>query len=89
MDKRNPTQLTRAQWKAFYNDTKLFNSLVGCRYYCRCGHTVIITPKQDRAMCDWCNNWVYKDPVEQQKHDAILKERESLLKFKKEMRKYL
>jgi hypothetical protein len=40
-------------------------------------------------MCDWCKRWVYSDPVEQQKHDEITREREKLMNFKKEMRRYL
>lgn len=77
------------EWQMFNRQKKLDKSLVNCKYYCRCGHTVIITPNQERGMCHWCNRWVYSDPVEQQKHDAIIKERENRMKFKKEMRKYL
>lgn len=88
-EKDNSNQLSKRQWKQFHEETKLFNSMVSCRFYCRCGHTVIITPSQDRAMCDWCKRWVYSDPVEQQKHDEITREREKLMNFKKEMRRYL
>ena len=92
MGKGNPYQLSKGQIRAFYEDTKMFNNLMTCRYYCKCGHSVTITPKQERTFCDWCRHWVYKDPVEQQKYDEMMKERERNLKtykFRKEMRKYL
>lgn len=31
------------------------------RYYCKCGHSVIIRPKLDRTLCHWCNNLVFKN----------------------------
>lgn len=31
------------------------------KYYCSCGHSVIIPYFQDRKLCSWCKHWVYKD----------------------------
>lgn len=90
MDKEHKDyEMSHKEWKMFNRQKKIEKSLTLCRYYCSCGHSVTITPKQDRAMCDWCKRWVYSDPVEQQKHDAITREREKLMNFKKEMRRYL
>lgn len=30
-------------------------------YKCRCGHTVVITNKEGRAICSNCHKWVFKD----------------------------
>lgn len=92
MAKKNTSRLSGGIARKFHYETKRFNSLSTCRYYCKCGHSVTISAQQERVFCDWCKHWVYKDPVEQQKYDEIMKEREKNLesyKFRKEMRKYL
>ena len=45
-------------WK---EDLRRFKSLSECRYYCYCGHSVIINPKETRVLCTYCGHWVYKD----------------------------
>lgn len=30
-------------------------------YKCKCGHTVVITNKNGRALCSYCHNYVFKD----------------------------
>lgn len=30
-------------------------------YKCKCGHSVVITNKDGRAICSYCNKWVFKD----------------------------
>ena len=30
-------------------------------YKCKCGHTVVITHQVDKALCNYCNNLVFKD----------------------------
>lgn len=31
------------------------------KYYCSCGHSVLIPYDRDKKMCNWCKHWVYKD----------------------------
>ena len=31
------------------------------KYQCKCGHKVIIPYWRDKALCTWCNHYVYKD----------------------------
>lgn len=53
--------MTREEWATFKNDNKRFKSLASSRYYCYCGHSVIINPKETRVLCTHCGHWVYKD----------------------------
>lgn len=50
---------------------KLLNELVKYRRYCKCGHSVIITPtsKRNRVMCTWCGNYIYKNNFEEFKEN--------------------
>ena len=50
------------------------------KYYCKCGHHVVIYPFEhiERKLCDWCGYYVYTDPKKQKQYD-----------FKKEMNKRL
>lgn len=38
------------------------------KYYCKCGHSVIIRPMENKVLCHWCNNWVFKDKQEEFKY---------------------
>lgn len=28
---------------------------------CKCGHSVIMPPKFNKVICDWCGNYVFRD----------------------------
>ena len=28
---------------------------------CKCGHSVVITNRFGRVLCNWCGQWVYRD----------------------------
>lgn len=51
-----------ANWK---KDTEEFNrktnNMEECRYYCQCGHSVIIPYSRDTKECSWCHRMVKKD----------------------------
>ena len=84
--------MTPNEWKAFNHDKKLFNTLEKNRYYCKCGHSVIITPKYEKAFCDYCHRWIYKDEEKQKEYDLKVEQEIQRLKnyqFRKEMRKRL
>lgn len=56
---------------------------------CKCGHSIPMRPCVESVVCRWCNHRVFKDEEKQRAHDKEMGKREALLKFKKEMRKYL
>lgn len=31
------------------------------RVKCKCGHTVIMPPHQDKKLCYWCNSFVFRN----------------------------
>lgn len=45
-------------------DTKIFDELNKYRHICKCGHVVIIS-KQNKALCSYCGNWVFKNKEEE------------------------
>ena len=47
---------------SFKEDDRIFQDVSKCRYKCKCGHSVIITNKLDKAICSWCGNLVFKNP---------------------------
>lgn len=81
--------MSHKEWHTFNKDRKMFDSLKYNRYYCKCGHSVIISNSQERAFCDWCKHWIYKDEEEQMKYDNQIWEREQKLNFRKELYKRL
>ena len=54
---------TREEKKA----RKLDDELAKYKKYCKCGHSMIITPvaKQNKVMCTWCGAWIYKNDFEE------------------------
>lgn len=54
-------KMTNQEWSIFKKDQKRFNSLSSNRYYCYCGHSVLINPPETRTLCTHCGHWVYKD----------------------------
>ena len=47
---------------SFKEDDRMFQDVSKCGYKCKCGHSVIITNKLDKAICSWCGNLVFKTP---------------------------
>lgn len=43
------------------NIDKVINERSSHRYYCKCGHTVIIRPCETKILCHWCNRYVFKN----------------------------
>lgn len=46
---------------------KRVNEISKYKYYCKCGHSVIIYPMEGRnkKICSWCGNWVYVNKKEE------------------------
>ena len=38
------------------------------KYYCECGHSVIIPYNKDKKMCSWCKHWVYKKEKDERRY---------------------
>jgi len=38
------------------------------KYPCKCGHRVVIPVWQDKQVCTWCGNYVFKDKKEEFKY---------------------
>ena len=37
------------------------------KYYCSCGHSVIIPYDKDKKMCTWCKHWVIKKDIDEKR----------------------
>ena len=61
-DKENNYLFYNPGWK---KDTEEYNrrtnNMEQCRYYCSCGHSVIIPYFVDEKICSWCHRVVRKD----------------------------
>jgi CDGSH-type Zn-finger protein len=85
-------QMSSKEWQTFKRDTKMFKAQCKNRYYCRCGHSVLMTPRVEKAECDWCHRLVFKDIEKQKEYDEKNKKEMEKLKayyFRKEMSKRL
>lgn len=40
---------------------KYHNEMSKIKITCKCGHRIIISPKHDYCICDWCGNYVFRD----------------------------
>ena len=38
------------------------------RYYCSCGHSVIIPYQVDKRECDWCHKMLYKKELDEKRY---------------------
>lgn len=45
------------------SDYKLMKERTKYRVYCKCGHSMVFYPieNKDKKICSWCGNYVYKD----------------------------
>ncbi len=54
--------LTAKEWK------RMLDELDKVKYRCSCGKRTIISKKDDKAICSWCGNYVFKDKKEEFKY---------------------
>ena len=56
----------------FKEDTKRFKRMTETydevKYICKCVHRVIIPNGVNKQICDWCNNYVFKNKKEEFKY---------------------
>ena len=60
---------------------KLAEEATKHKYYCKCGHTVVIYPFEniDKKLCKWCNHYVFttkKAEFEYRTKTALLRKKE-------------
>lgn len=46
---------------SFEEIEKLYNIKSDSKVKCKCGHSIFLTNKYERIICDWCGRWVYKN----------------------------
>ena len=77
-------KMTANEWKLFNHQKKLDKVWEKNRYYCHCGHSVAILPKEERTFCTYCGHWVYKNKRKQKQNiKRIEKEYQERLEKKK------
>lgn len=82
-------KMTQAEWQLFNHLKKLDRTIEQNRYYCYCGHSVAILPKEERIFCTHCGHWVYKDEEKQRKNIEQIKKEEFRNKVKEWIRNAL
>ena len=45
--------------KIYEQDSRYFKELQNLKIKCPCGHSQLVI--YDKAICDWCGKWVYRD----------------------------
>lgn len=45
---------------AIKNVNKIHQEKTDNTYKCPCGHSVVIRPTEEKALCYWCNKWVFR-----------------------------
>ena len=48
--------------------SKLMTALKPYRVKCKCGHSMNLV-KRERAICEWCGHWVYKNKLIEMKYE--------------------
>ena len=47
---------------------RLSNEYEKVKYYCSCGHSVIIPYNVDKQLCGWCHKYVFKNKQDEFKY---------------------
>lgn len=58
------------------------------KYYCSCGHSIVIYPfeRRDSKECDWCHKLVFVDEEKQKEYDEKFKREKFKLTMYKMMK---
>lgn len=67
MDKED-YKMTKHEWQLFNHQKKLDRVVETNRYKCKCGHTVVILPKETKTFCTYCGHYVFKNKKEEFKY---------------------
>ena len=80
-------KMSSNEWQMFNHQKKSDKFYEKNRYYCLCGHSVVIFPKEIRVFCTYCGHWVYKDKRKQRKNVERIKQEDFRHKVKKNIKK--
>ena len=64
--------------RSYKEDSKYFDELTKYRHKCKCGHSIIMTPKTTKKLCKWCGHYVYINEREKERENFIKKLKEKL-----------
>ena len=73
--------MTPGEWKSFNYQKKLDKVYENNRHYCKCGHSVPIPPREDRVLCNYCGNWIYRTEEIEKQYKQV--------EFEKKLKMYL
>lgn len=54
-------KMTKNEWIMFNHQKKIDKVAEQNRYYCHCGHSVVILPNEKKVFCSYCGHWVFKN----------------------------
>lgn len=49
--------------KYLSKEQKIANCLSQYKVTCKCGHVLVITPKKDKVLCNYCGHYVYRNKL--------------------------
>ena len=61
-------KMSSTEWAMFYYEKKRLKPYADNRYYCKCGHSVVIMPKKHKVLCTHCGHWVFKNKKDEFKY---------------------
>lgn len=79
-------QMSKSEWQMFNHQKKIDKLYEKNRFYCLCGHSVVILPKEERVFCSFCGHWVYKDKRKQKKNIERIKKEDFKYKIRKNIK---
>lgn len=80
-------EMTSREWSIFNKQKKTDRIFEKIRYYCNCGHSVVIYPKEERTFCTFCGHYVYRDKRKQEKNVERIKKEDFKMQLRKEMKR--
>lgn len=78
-------KMTSNEWLNFNLQKKKDKVYELNRFYCYCGHSVVIRPTKIRTWCNYCGHWVYREKDKQEENIERIKMEEFRNKLKKEV----
>lgn len=81
--------MTQQEWKMFNWARKKDKAFQQHKYYCKCGHSLIIGASITNKLCTHCGRLVFKDKDLQDAYDRDVEKREKKNNFIKELNKRL
>lgn len=61
-------EMSQHEWVMFKQEQIMATKMQKYRYYCKCGHSVVILPRDDKTFCNWCGSYVFKNKLDEFKY---------------------